>query len=316
MAGSHAHHHHHTADMTGGKLLFSLWLTLGFVVLEVYTGLRAHSLALISDAGHNFTDGFALALAWYAIWIARKPATPTRTYGYHRVGILTALFNAVTLIVIAIFILLEAYHLFLRPEAVASGPMIAVATVALIMNTVIAMGLHGDSKHDLNVRSAYIHMAGDALSSAGVIVAGLVIRFTGWNYADPLVSVLIAAFITYSSWGIVKEAVNVLLEGTPTGIDLAEMAQAMKDVRGVEDVHDLHVWTITDGMHALSCHVAIREDDGRQAADVIHDVKVLLADRYQVRHSTIETACGGCETAELYCRMPAASGPCSHDHPH
>jgi cobalt-zinc-cadmium efflux system protein len=301
--------------MSEGRLKLSIALTCGFVALEAFCGLRANSLALLSDAGHNFTDALALALSWYAIWIARKPATPTKTYGYHRVGILTALFNAVTLLVIALFIFHEAYELFLRPEHVASLPMIVVAALAVLMNTVIALWLRGEAAHDVNMRSAFIHMVGDALSAAGVIAAGLVIHFTGWVYADPLVSVLIGLFIVYSSWGIVVEAVNILLEGTPRGLDVHAMAQAMQAVPGVEDVHDLHVWTIADGMNALSCHLRVGAADLPRAASVVREVKTLLADEYAVQHSTIETECGDCDSNELYCRLPSRSAACAHDHP-
>jgi cobalt-zinc-cadmium efflux system protein len=319
MATTHAHHshdHHSAEGMSEGRLKLSIALTCGFVALEAFYGQRAHSLALLSDAGHNFTDALALALSWYAVRIARKPATPTRTYGYHRVGILTALFNAVTLLVIAVLIFLEAYRLFLHPEHVASLPMIVVASVAVLLNTVIALWLRGEAVQNVNIRSAFIHMIGDALSAAGVIVAGLVIHFTGWVYADPLVSVLIGLFIVYSSWGIIVETVNILLEGTPRGLDVRAMAQAMQAVPGVDDVHDLHVWTIADGMNALSCHLRVREADLPRAASVVREVKALLADEYALYHSTIETECSGCEANELYCRLPSRPAACNHDHPH
>src|SRR4051794_11248491 len=189
------HNHHHAGGMSEGRLKLSLILTLGFVAVEAIAGMRAHSLALLSDAGHNFTDAFALLLSWYALRVARKPATAGKTYGYHRVGILTALFNAMTLIAIAVLIFVEAFRLFQHPEPVQSGPMMAVAFIAVILNSVVAVWLHGASHHSLNVRSAYIHMLGDALSSAGVVAAGAVIYFTGWVFVDPLVSLLIALFI-------------------------------------------------------------------------------------------------------------------------
>ena len=315
MAGPHAHHHH--ADgMPEGRLRLSLLLTTAFVILELFAGLSARSLALVSDAGHNFTDALALALAWYALWIARKPATPTKTYGYHRVGILTALFNAMTLLLIAGLIFHEAYHLFRQPQHVESLPMIVVAAIAVLLNTVIAVWLHGHAAHNVNVRSAFIHMVGDALSSAGVVVAGIVIHYTGWVYADPLVSVLICAFIAYSSWGIIRETVNILLEGTPKGLDVGAMARAMEAVPGVTDVHDLHVWTIADGMNALSCHLRVNESDLPHAARVVMEVKTLLAAQYQVSHSTIETECSGCESNALYCQMPTPNSHCDHDHAH
>jgi cobalt-zinc-cadmium efflux system protein len=312
--------------MSDNKLKLSMLLTFGFVIIEMLAGVRANSLALVSDAGHNFTDGLALALSWYALCVARKPATPTRTYGYHRVGILTALFNAVTLLVIAVFIFLEAFHLFRHPATVASVPMIAVASVAFVMNTVIALALRGEAAGNVNMRSAFIHMAGDALSSLGVVLAGVVIHYTGWAYADPLISVLIGLFIVYSSWGIVMETVNVLLEGTPRGLDIHDMAQAMMAVPGVVDVHDLHVWTIADGMNALSCHLRVDEADLRGAARVVQEVKGVLAADYAVGHATIETECSGCNPQELYCRLDGNHGHsdhhahdhagCSHDHAH
>lgn len=319
MAGSHAHCHHHDArSMSEGKLRLSIGLTFGFVLLETIIGFRANSLALISDAGHNFTDGLALVLSWYALWIARKPATATKTFGYHRVGILTALFNALTLILIALFIFHEAWDRFRNPQPIASVEMIAVATVALLMNTVIALWLHGEAARDINMRSAFIHMVGDALSSAGVIMAGIFIYFTGSRLADPLVSVLIGLFIAYSSWGILVETVNILLEGVPRGLDIGAMARAIQAVPGVEGVHDLHVWTIADDMNALSCHLRIGDAQATQAAGVVRDVKTMLALEYAVNHSTIETECGGCDTNALYCQMTtyAAHSACDHDHSH
>ena len=301
--------------MSQTKLKLSLCLTLAFVVVEAITGVRAGSLALLSDAGHNFTDALALGLSWYALWIAAKPATPSKTYGFHRVGILTALFNALTLIVIAVFIFSEAWQSFLHPHAVSSIPMMVVAGIAFAMNASIALGLRGEARSNVNMRSAFIHMAGDALSSLGVIAAGAVIHFTHWNYADPLVSLLIGLFIVYSSWGIVRETVNVLLEGTPRGLDIGDMARAMQAIDGVTHVHDLHVWTIGDGMNALSCHLRVGEADMLASSRVVQNVKILLADRYDVRHSTIETECGGgdCDLAQLYCQMGSGH---DHDHAH
>jgi cobalt-zinc-cadmium efflux system protein len=309
------HNHHNAGGMSEQRLKLSLTMTLGFVALEAAAGMQAHSLALLSDAGHNFTDAFALMLSWYALWIARKPATPGKTYGYHRVGILTALFNAMTLLVIAALIIAEAIHLFAHPEPVQSGPMIGVALVAVVLNTVIAMWLHGGSHGSLNIRSAYIHMLGDAISSAGVVAAGIAIRFTGWAYADTLVSVLIAVFIVYTSWGIVREAVNVLLEGTPRGLDMKRLVSEMQTVPGVEDVHDLHVWTIGDGMNTLSCHLRVNSSDVASAATVVREVKEMLATQYAMRHSTIETECLGCNTSEIYCQMEARiDNGCGHEH--
>lgn len=300
--------------MSQTKLKLSLALTLMFVVIEAIVGWRANSLALLSDAGHNFTDALALGLSWYALWIATKPATPTKTYGYHRVGILTALFNAVTLMVIALFIFGEAWQLFLSPHEVSSLPMIVVASIAFLMNTVIALALRGEAAHDVNMRSAFIHMVGDALSSLGVVGAGILIHFTHWNYADPLVSVLIGLFILSSSWGIVQETINILMEGTPRNLNVNALAEAIQAVPGVADVHDLHVWTIGDGMNALSCHLSVHETDIRQSARVVRTVKDLLVANYNVRHSTIETECEGCDNSALYCQLSRHGDDSSHNH--
>lgn len=302
------HGHHHAAGVNEARLKLSLVLTLGFVLAETAAALRANSLALLSDAGHNFTDAFALLLSWYAIRVARKPATEGKTYGYHRVGILTALFNAVTLITIAVLIAAEAIHLLQHPYPVQSGLMIGIAIAAMVLNSLIAVWLHAGSQSSLNVRSAFVHMLGDALASAGVAVAGLVIYLTGWTIADPLVSLLIAGFIAYSSVGIVKDAVNVLLEGSPRGLDMKTLVAAVRSVRGVEDVHDLHVWTIGDGMNALSCHLRVAESDVSRAGDVVREVKEMLAGQYAMRHTTIETECCGCHTSDVYCQLEA------HDH--
>ena len=318
MAEAHVHgsgcQHHSAAGMSEGKVRLAMLLTFGFVVVEAFFGYRSHSLALLSDAGHNFTDAMALALSWYALRVARKPADSTRTYGYHRVGILTALFNALTLLFIAGFIFVEAYRLLLHPAMVSSIPMMGVAAIAVLLNTGIAVGLRGEAKHNVNMRSAYIHMAGDALSALGVILAGAVIHYTGWQYADPLVSVLIGLFIIYSSWGIVVETVNVLLEGAPRGLDMNGLVQAVQAVPGVVGVHDLHVWTIADNMNALSCHLRIAEASQSESGQIVRQVKTLLADRYAVHHSTLETECGGCDSNALYCSLNPSHEDAHHHH--
>ncbi|HLV81733.1 MAG TPA: cation diffusion facilitator family transporter [Chthonomonadaceae bacterium] len=308
MAGYHVHacSHHHAGEMSAGRLRVSLALTLGFVLLEAIVAVRAHSLALLSDAGHNFTDAFALALSGYAVWIARKPASSTRTYGYHRVGILTALFNATLLLVIAALIFREAIGLLVHPPAhIESLWMMGVAAVAILLNGGIALSLRGEAAHDVNIRSAFVHMAGDALSAAGVVVAGAIIHWTGWVYADPLVSMLIGLFIVTSSWGILVETVNILLEGTPRGMDVEALATAIRSMPGVADVHDLHVWAIAEGMNALSCHLLIQDEEASRAAAILEAIKERLAAEYGVAHSTIETECGGCDLNALYCSMPS-----------
>ncbi|MBV9851958.1 MAG: cation transporter [Armatimonadetes bacterium] len=311
----------HTHGATsGGKLWLSLALTLIFVIVEAGFGWRARSLALLSDAGHNASDALALGLAAYAVWVARRPASAGRTFGYHRVAILTALANAAALVVIALAILAEAVRAFVHPEAPAGTTMMAVAAVALLMNTVIAYWLRGDSHHSLNARAAYVHMAGDALSSLAVLIAGAVVRFTGWTLADPVVSVLIALFILYSSWGIIGDATNILLEGAPKDLDVAALVAAMNAVPPVRDVHDLHVWTVGDGIHFLSCHVVLPEACTlAEAAQVVCALNTRLHDDFGIGHATIQTelpGADGCrvDSQTLYCALEPHGSGCGHGH--
>lgn len=286
----------------GPMLWLCLIVTSLFVVGEAFAGYVSHSLALLSDAGHNFSDAFALGLAAYAIWIARKPSNAAKTYGYHRVSILIALFNAATLLVIAVLILVEAFSLFRHPQPVRGELMMWVAGVSVLMNTVVAALLRGGAHHSLNMRAAYIHMAGDALSAVGVLVAGWVVKSTGWVYADPAVSVLIAAFIAWSSIGVVKDATNVLLEGSPKGLDVEAMIEAMREVGHVQAVHDVHVWTVSDHLNFLSAHVEV--SDARtmeECGAVIRDVNEVLFHRFSIAHATIQVESAGvcCEETRL-----------------
>src|SRR5437763_1749026 len=244
---SMTHTHDRHATPTRQRLILSIIATITFVLVEAITGYLSHSLALMSDAGHNFADALALIFAWYGVWIARKPSTARRTFGYHRVGTLAALVNSVSLVVIALLVFWEAINRLRHPEPVHSTPMIIVALLAILMNTVISLWLRGGAKRDLGVRSAYLHMLGDAISAAGVVVAGLIVAFTGASIADPVVSILIGILILWSSWGILKESVNVLLEAIPAGMNMIEVEQAIANVHGVLEVHDLHVWTIGSG---------------------------------------------------------------------
>jgi cobalt-zinc-cadmium efflux system protein len=317
MAG-HAGHTH--GPTSGRKLWISLAVTLVFVAFEAIAGWRSHSLALISDAGHNLSDAVALGLAAFAIWISQRPATARRTFGYHRVAILTALFNAVTLVVLAAFIAIEAWQRFLKPEPVASDMMIWVALIAVLMNTVIAVALSGDAKHSLNSRAAYVHMAGDALSSLAVAVAGVIVHFTGWRYADPLVSVLIAAFIAYTAWGIVRDATDILLENTPRDVDVDALVASIHSVPMVQNVHDLHIWTVGDGLHFLSCHVALPADATlTECASIVQTIGDKLHDEFNIGHATIQTEviglCHRGDQAGLHCEQEPHLHS-HHDHAH
>jgi cobalt-zinc-cadmium efflux system protein len=310
-----SHDHAHAGPVTGRYLGVSIALTLAFVVGEAVAGWLANSLALLSDAGHNFADALALVFSWYAVRLARRPAHAQKTYGYHRVGILAALVNAATLVAIALHIFGEAVQRLRAPEPVASGPMIGVALAAVVLNGVISLGLRAEAQHDLNLRSAYLHMLGDAASALGVVVAGVVIAVTGAAAADPVVSLLIGGLILWSSWGILAEAVNVLLEAPPRGLDMAALEKAIRDVAGVLNVHDLHVWTVTSGIVACSCHILVAEQSVRSGQQVLRAVAEVLRQRFHITHTTIQVEVEGCEPNDLYCcPRPAVQPPAAHDH--
>jgi len=313
---SHVH-----GPTSGKKLWVSLWITLAFVVLEAIAGWQAHSLALLSDAGHNLSDALALGLAAFAIWIAARPATAKRTFGYHRVCILTALFNAVTLIVLALFIGIEAWQRFINPKPVGGDMMIWVALAAVVMNTVIAMALSGDAKKSLNSRAAFVHMVGDALSSAAVVGAGIIVHYTQWVYADSVVSALIAVFIAYSAWEIVVDATDILMENTPKGIEVDRVVASIKLVTPVCGVHDMHIWAVGDGLNFLSCHVQLPDDCKlSECASVIKKIQQKLHDDFNIGHATIqvevEAACATPHGSELFCEMEPHNHDDHHDHGH
>ena len=307
------HIHSHT---TGRRLALSIAITLTFVVAEAVTGYFSHSLALVSDAGHNFADALALFLAWYGVWIARKPSTQRHTFGYHRVGILAALINAVSLVLIALLIFREAAGRFGNPQAVHAGPMIIVAVIAIVMNAAISLWLRGDARHDLNVRSAYMHMVGDAISAVGVVVAGIVIAVSGISAADSIISILIGILILWSSWGILQESVNVLLESIPKGMDINKVERAIVDVPGVLAVHDLHVWTIGSGIVACSCHITVGEQSISSGQDVLRVVNRELEARFGISHSTIQVEVEGCDPDDMYCIARTAGHVITHGHRH
>ncbi len=307
------HGHDHGGSLTGRRLILSIFITLAFVAGEAIAGYFAHSLALLSDAGHNFSDALALVFSWYGIWIGQKPSTAKRTFGHHRVGILAALVNSVSLVLIALLIFWEAVSRLRHPKPVQSTPMIVVALVAVLMNTLISLWLRSAAKNDLNVRSAYLHMLGDAVSAVGVVVAGVVVAFTGASIADPLVSILIGVLILWSSWGILKESVNVLLEAIPEGLNMESVERAIGGVAGVEAVHDLHVWTVGSGIIACSCHITVEEQSVRSGQNVLRAVAEELEHDFGITHTTIQVEAEGCEANDMYCLMKIAG---QHDSGH
>ena len=308
------HAHAHGVGTTGRRLILSIIVTAAFVVGEAIAGYFAHSLALLSDAGHNFSDALALVFSWYGILMAQKPSTAKRTFGHHRVGILTALVNSVSLVVIALLIFWEAISRLRHPEPVRSTPMIVVALVAVLMNTLISLWLRSAARRDLNVRSAYLHMLGDAVSAAGVVAAGVVVAFTGASIADPLVSILIALLILWSSWTILKESVNVLLEAIPEGLNMEAVEQAISGVAGVEAVHDLHVWTVGSGIIACSCHITVEEQSVRSGQNVLRAVAEELEHDFGITHTTIQVEAEGCEENDMYCLLKIAEQHQGHKH--
>jgi cobalt-zinc-cadmium efflux system protein len=308
------HAHGHGVGTTGRRLILSIIVTAAFVVGETIAGYFAHSLALLSDAGHNFSDALALVFSWYGIWMAQKPSTAKRTFGHHRVGILAALVNSVSLVVIALLIFWEAIFRLRHPEPVQSTPMIIVALVAVVMNTLISLWLRNAARRDLNIRSAYLHMLGDAVSAAGVVAAGVIVALTGASFADPLVSILIGVLILWSSWSILKESVNVLLEGIPKGLNMEAVELAISGVAGVEAVHDLHVWTVGSGIIACSCHITVEEQSVRSGQNVLRAVADELEHDFGITHTTIQVEAEGCEENDMYCLLKIAEQHRGHKH--
>lgn len=271
----------------------ALWVVFGltftYFLVEVAGGLLTNSLALLADAAHMLTDVCGLGLALFAAWMSQKPATSQRTYGYYRVEILAALTNAVVLFLMAFFIMYEAYRRFLEPPEVASLPMLAVAAVGLVVNVTGIGLLRAAADESLNMKGAYLEVVGDLLGSVGVLVAGAVMLTTGWYYADPLFGVGIGLFILPRTWGLMRQAVDVLLEAAPAHINLAEVQKVLLGVAGVASVHDLHVWTITSGIDAMSGHVVLTDDaDPETVALVAERAAAALKEKFGIGHSTIQ----------------------------
>jgi len=294
-------------------LQFSLAATLAYVAITLIAGLRANSLALISEAGHNASDALALLLSFVAVHFQALPATERKTFGYRRAGVLAAFLNAIGLIVISAWIAVAAVGHFARPVHSSPDTMMVVAAIGMIMNGVIAAMLWGVS-HDLNMRSAFLHMLGDALSTAAVIVGGAVIYFTGSKWVDPALSLAIAALILWSSIAIVRETLNILLEGTPRGLSLSDIRAKMQEVEGVEDVHDLHVWSLGAQTHALSSHVTIADIPPSESARILDEINGVLLRSFHIHHTTIQFEHVGCPV-EHGCVMPVEE-VAAHQHHH
>ncbi len=295
----HGHSHAPTAaGRNKRRLAIVLGLTTAYLAAEVVGGLLTHSLALLADAGHMLTDVAGLALALLAIRFAERPATPERTYGFYRVEILAALTNAVVLIGISFYILYEAYERFRNPPEVQSTGMLLIALVGLVINIVGIFILRAGSRESLNMKGAYFEVLSDMLTSIGVIIAGIIMLTTGWYYADPLISAGIGLFILPRTWMLLRDAVGVLLEGTPSDINLATVREGIGGINGVAGVHDLHVWSLTSGVNALSVHAVL--EDGAQHDEVLVAIQKLVTSKFKIEHATIQVEGKECAAFEMH----------------
>ncbi|GGJ00639.1 cadmium, cobalt and zinc/H(+)-K(+) antiporter [Alicyclobacillus cellulosilyticus] len=315
----HPHDHPHGADVfhthaPAGKMRQAFFITLLILAVEVTGGWLAHSLALWSDAGHVLTDLAAIALAWYATSLSRRPADRRMTFGYHRSGILAALLNGLVLWAVAGVLLAEAYRRLLHPQPVHSAVLFASAAIGLVLNLYLGLGLRHHP--NLNVQSAVLHILGDAAASAGVIAGGIVMACTGWMWVDPLLTVLIALLIAFGAWRIIKQTVSILMEGTPHGIEVDQVVRTIRSVAGIRDVHDVHIWSITSGRNALSCHIVIDGDKTiRESQEILRRLEHELV-HLGIGHVTIQTEDGDhphedslfcCDTQAAHAASPASA---------
>lgn len=316
---SHTHSHlREAARQTTSRLSLSLFLTLAFVVVEAGAGIFANSLALLTDAAHNLTDVIALGLTWFAVRITAQPANAKKTYGYHRAGILVALLNSTTLVLISLGIFYEAYRRFLSPPEVQSNILIGVGLIAVVINLVTALLVHRGSQHDLNLRSAFVHLMGDVLSTVGAVIAGVIIFFTGANWLDPLVSVLIGFLILYNAWGILRDAIDILLESTPRDVNIKNMVDDIIQVDGVLGIHDIHVWSLTQSLRTMSAHILTDDLHISAGTEIQRQITEILNRRYNIAHTTLQLECVDCFPDGLYCDMNGhfhgEDGSAAHQH--
>jgi cobalt-zinc-cadmium efflux system protein len=286
--------------------------TIAFVLVELIAGIKAHSLALVSDAGHNFTDALALGLAWAGFYLQSKPPDEVKTYGYHRAGVLSAFVNALTLVALSVWILYESVARLRAPEPVNETIMMVVAGLGLVLNGSVMLALRVASRDDINVRGAFVHMLGDALGSIAIVLGAAAIRYTGWVRVDPILSILIALLIVWTAWDIIRESLNILLEGLPRGIYLADVTEAMGTVEGVLGVHHLHIWSLGSNTHALSCHVLIEDVPPSASETILRSLNALLDRRFGIAHTTVQFEHVSCGISENGCAIPVPA----HEHPH
>jgi cobalt-zinc-cadmium efflux system protein len=300
------HQEEHHDAIVGKPLKVTLGLVLVIMIAEIIGGILSNSLALMSDAGHMLTDALALGLSLFAVSLARRPATPTRTYGYHRAEIMAALANGTLLILISVFIFYEAYRRFFETPVVKSPLMLIVASIGLVANLIGMFLLKKGSRQSINVKAAFWHVIGDTLSSVGVIIAGVIIFFTGWYIADPILAVVIGVVIFWGAVRIVRESVDILLESVPEHVQVEKLTAAVKNIPGVEDLHDVHIWTITSGIYALSAHLKIADQMVSESGDILVKVNEILAHDFSITHTTLQLECESCPTG-LVCSLPQAN---------
>jgi len=294
-----SHGHVQSAGSRNKKSLAIVFgLTSFYLIVEVIGGFWTGSLALLADAGHMLTDVAGVGLALLAIWFAEKPASPERTYGYYRVEILAALTNAVVLILISLYILYEAYERFKNPPAVESAAMLGVAAIGLVINLIGVYVLRSGSTESLNMKGAYFEVLSDMLTSIGVIIAGIIMLTTGWYYADPIISAGIGLFILPRTWALLKDAVGVLIEGTPADVDLPKLRESLEKIEGVAGIHDLHVWSLTSGVNAMSVHAVLA--DTAEHDDVLARVHEHCSEEFKISHVTVQTERGDFATHETH----------------
>ncbi len=305
-----AEHIHNDVLSAGNKLKFSIVFTCLILAAEVIGGFLSNSLALLSDAGHVVTDIMALSLSWYALRQTERPPSSRMTFGYHRVGVMVAIVNAISIFAIAGVILYEAYHRLQQPPEVNSVLMMAVAVVGLGVNLFVTYWLRQERKGNLNVRSAFWHALGDALASIGVIIGGAIILFTGWLWIDPIISVLISLVIGLAAWRILTEGVRVLLEASPREVNIDEMIKALRQAPGVKDIHDVHVWAISPQLNAMSCHVLVDDLLVSQAADIRKKLEDILRRRFSISHTMLQMECQQCDPSDTFCTMAESHEKC------
>jgi cobalt-zinc-cadmium efflux system protein len=295
----HIHGSHSLINTNQRRLLIALSITGLMTIVELAGGLISNSLALIGDAGHMFTDTLALGLSLFALNLAKRPASQTKTYGFYRAEILAALINGTLLVLVSAYIFYEAYHRFVEPPEVRGGLMLIVAAIGLVANVVGISILRSASRGNLNVKGAFLHMWSDTVSSVGVIAAGIIILLTGRTIADPIISIIIGLLIIRGAGGLVLESINILLEAVPKHLDVGQINNKIREIKGVKDVHDVHLWAITSGMYAMSCHLLIEDQMVSNCTQIVEEVNQTLSKEFGISHSTLQLECEECENSPV-----------------